>query len=479
MNPIRKLIIENFQSHVKTTITPAPDGQLTVITGPSDAGKTVVLRALRWLLFNEPQGTDFIRVGASFARVTVELESGHTVMRERTRATNRYKIVAPGSDGPQVFEGFGNSVPLEVQEITGVRPVKIGDLELNLNLAEQLAGPFLGSSISAGARAKVLGKLAGTEEIDYAAKQLGTDLYRRHQDEKRLTGEVAELEEKLQEYDWLPAAKMKIEALESIVAKIKAAQERRVALVELKERLAEADEKITGCHAVLYRWRNLEQGEELATDIAENQRSKETLVKLVNNYWTYQQSIWACEKIVAKYASLQEAEEKFQVTLKGIERAEQLRSLKNGYLAVQEAIQKNQDILNRLQGIDQAGEIAAAVREKITQRDILLRLARSYGSAGMLIAQEQIKVETLQQVAEAEKFLQAAAEKRRRWEKLVVLHDKYTSLSGLIEDARAKVVVWENRVAELQGAYQDELAAAGICPLCGQAINYQKIKEAV
>ncbi len=529
-NYLKKLTIENFQSHVKTTIEPAPPGQLTVITGPSDSGKTAVLRAGRWVFNNQPQGADFIRVGASFARTTVDYASGHTVIRERTKATNRYKIVAPGADGaktgPQVFEGFGSSVPLEVQEITGVRSVKIGDLELNLNLAEQLSGPFLGSSISSGARAKVLGKLAGTEEIDLAAKQLGTDLYRRNQDEKRLTGEVAALEEKLREYDWLPAAKAKIEALERLVERIKAAQGRRVRMTQLKEQLEQVDEKITACHtvlykwrnlkhaeqlsekiktgqemqnklvslkgqmaeadakitaaqAVLYRWRNLEQTEELTANVKENQRCKEVLIKLANSYWTFEKSIMACKKIIAKHAWLPEAEEKLYSAQKGIERVKRLRNLKAGYLSAQETIQKNQEILSRLQGIDQAGEIAAATQEKVTRRDILLRLARSYGKIGTFITQEQVKVEALKQVAEAENLLRAVVEKRLRWEKLIILRDKHMSLTGLIEDAWGKVVMWENRVTELQGAYQDELSAAGICPMCGQVIDYQKIKEAV
>ena len=155
MNTMKRLIIENFQSHKKTVVEFAPVGELTVIVGPSDTGKTVIIRALRWLLYNQPQGMEFVRTGASFARVTLEYESGHKVIRERTVSTNRYKIVYPDREGPEVFEGFGNSVPLEVQEITGVRPVRIGDENFLLNLSEQLDGPFLGTKqISSPARAK-------------------------------------------------------------------------------------------------------------------------------------------------------------------------------------------------------------------------------------------------------------------------------------------------------------------------------------
>lgn len=526
MNPITKLTIENFQSHQKSVIYLATNGQLTVITGPSDSGKTVILRALRWLLYNEPQGTDFIRVGASFARVTAEFESGHAVIRERTKATNRYKIIAPGTSEPQVFEGFGTSVPVEVQEITGVRPVQIGDLTLNLNLAEQLAGPFLGSSISAGARAKVLGKLAGTEEIDYAAKQLGTDLFRRSQDEKRLTAEIADLEAKIQEYNWLPATKAKIEALEELVTRIKAGHDRKNRLSQLKEQLTVVDGKIIGCRgllhkwrnlnevvrlaetvksgqekrtklmqlkaelskidtgitlaqAALYRWRHLKQAEQLSVNAADNHGRLELMAKLANDYWACQTQIIDYEAIIRRYAILPEVEFKFQAAQAAEERAKRLHNLKVSYITTQKMVQENQEILNRLQGVDEAGNLAASIQAKTARRDALRKLVQSYTETDCRIDQEQARIEALQQVTEAEKLLQTSDEKRQRRERLVGLRDKHSKLSCLVESMREQVVVMENRIAELEGAYLDELTAAGICPLCGQPITIENFKEAV
>jgi DNA repair ATPase RecN len=93
-NSIKQITVENFQSWKKGTIELAPNGQLTVLTGSSDSGKTAIgIRALRWLLYNIPQGTDFIRVGCTFARVSVLYESGHTVIRERSTSKNQYKII--------------------------------------------------------------------------------------------------------------------------------------------------------------------------------------------------------------------------------------------------------------------------------------------------------------------------------------------------------------------------------------------------
>ncbi|GAF15365.1 DNA double-strand break repair Rad50 ATPase [Bacillus sp. JCM 19045] len=96
--------MENFQSHQDTSIQ--FDQGLNVIVGQSDSGKTAVLRGLRWALFNLPRGTDFLKVGADFVRVTVTLTNGTKIVRERTSSKNRYKIQALEQD-ELVLEGFG------------------------------------------------------------------------------------------------------------------------------------------------------------------------------------------------------------------------------------------------------------------------------------------------------------------------------------------------------------------------------------
>lgn len=55
---IQEVTIEGYQSHTNSTFRLSPG--LTVITGPSDAGKTAIIRALRWFAFNEPTGEAFL-----------------------------------------------------------------------------------------------------------------------------------------------------------------------------------------------------------------------------------------------------------------------------------------------------------------------------------------------------------------------------------------------------------------------------------
>jgi len=157
-----------------------------------------------------------------------------------------------------VFEGFGSSVPLEVQQITGVAPVRIGDLDLTLNLSSQLESAFLGSSISSTARARVLGVLAGTEAIDHAAKSVGTDLHRARRDEARIESELTGIQEQLGRLAWVEPMGELLEAAANVVDKLKSATARqdRLELLairrhELRGRVGQCRDRIEVCERIL------------------------------------------------------------------------------------------------------------------------------------------------------------------------------------------------------------------------------------
>ena len=65
MGVISSLTLENFQSHKESKIV--FDKGLTVIIGQTDQGKSAIIRALKWVLYNEPRGTDFITAGTEHA----------------------------------------------------------------------------------------------------------------------------------------------------------------------------------------------------------------------------------------------------------------------------------------------------------------------------------------------------------------------------------------------------------------------------
>src|SRR5690606_9775988 len=146
---------------------------LTVLTGPTDSGKSAVFRALRWLIYGGPV---YVRTGTKAAAVSVALAAGTHVTRARNGSVNRYRIERPGEE-PQIFEGFGREIPLEVQRALGVRPLEVAGQSFEANLARQHEPAFLVSAISAPARAKILGQVAGVEAVDLAMKEAGRDIF--------------------------------------------------------------------------------------------------------------------------------------------------------------------------------------------------------------------------------------------------------------------------------------------------------------
>ena len=52
MRYVRRITLENFQSHKHTEMEFGPE--LNVIVGPSDSGKSAIIRALKWVMYNEP-----------------------------------------------------------------------------------------------------------------------------------------------------------------------------------------------------------------------------------------------------------------------------------------------------------------------------------------------------------------------------------------------------------------------------------------
>lgn len=527
MNTITKVIIENFQAHKKTTVFPAAVGQLTVLTGPSDSGKTAVIRALRWALYNIPQGTDYIRAGTSTARVTVEYSSGHQVIRERTRSYNRY-IVVDAVGERQTYEGFGNSVPLEVQLVTGVRPVVIADMEILVNLSEQLDGPFLGSkSVSAGTRAKALGKLAGTEEIDYAARQLGTDLYRRRQDEKGFNNVVVGLEEKIGAYDYLEEMGAWVEVAREILARL-------MADVELLERLEQLDADI---HAVSKLARDRQQvaielqvslgeiepllnkvGQDSANEVRLNKLSiglvesmdklihaqgvldttagvcaaakligqveqaygdRLRLSRLARNLGLGEEAIKQAKKVLRATKHCTAIDGLVEDTKRASDNLNRFNDLNGSLLGVKGRIIMANRILESTLGQLEAGQLLARVTQDMIALGQLQGLNGRYRDVRQGKARALVSLKETEYLDRLTALIQDTEGKLTLCWQLNKLHVHINDASRSIAESVDRISHFGAMAQEAQQQYIDLLTRLGVCPTCGAIVALEKLKEVV
>lgn len=150
---LEKIEIKNFQSHQATALNLSPN--VNTLQGNSDCGKSAVMRALSWLVFN-PAGDYFVSDWAKRGKtITAPCEvtlsvNGHKVTRKRDKDFNGYIL-----DG-QVFEATRNSVPPQVLSVLGLGEV---------NVQRQLDPPFL-LSMSAGDVSRYINSLVNLTRID-------------------------------------------------------------------------------------------------------------------------------------------------------------------------------------------------------------------------------------------------------------------------------------------------------------------------
>lgn len=150
---LTRLCLVNFQKHRRLDVELSP--AVTTIAGPSDTGKSAVLRALRWLALNKPQGSSFVKKGTKAATVVVEVE-GAQVRRKRGPGANLYRL------GEEEFRSFGTGVPNAVEEL----------LNLNeMNFQRQHDPPFW-FSLSPSQISRELNRIVDLESIDRLQAEL-------------------------------------------------------------------------------------------------------------------------------------------------------------------------------------------------------------------------------------------------------------------------------------------------------------------
>ena len=231
---IQEVTIEGFQSHVQSTFNLSPG--LTVITGPSDAGKTAIIRALRWFAFNEPTGEAFlhtirnpdgsVKEAVDQAKVSVTFDNGVTVTKTRRKGKTSYTH-SSYQNGWEKAE-----IPPEIKETLGLVKQQYGDFETCLNFAFQLDPPFLLSE-TASIGAKVLGKLAGTEVVDKSISEVNKKTHQVRTEISYADKQIGEIDVSLIEYFELDTKDQQLTKAEEAFTRLQEARERRGDLIKL------------------------------------------------------------------------------------------------------------------------------------------------------------------------------------------------------------------------------------------------------
>lgn len=467
MAAITKVRIEGFQSHVQSNFNLG--NGLNVITGPSDAGKTAIIRAVRWVAFNEPQGEAFVNEKVGEAVVAIYLENGVIITKRRRKGKTSYLLQQSEDDGGNLFEK--SEVPYEVQQALGISKQTFGDFVTALNFAFQLEAPFLISE-TASAGAKILGKLAGTEAVDLAIKDVSKDTYAARQERSQAEKEIEKIDYQLSEFMDLENLKEQLEACETIAQQIEADASKVDKLKQLKITYGTLVDQLERYQETLDRLAILgDLDEELKNIEAAQQRYE----KLLTIYSQYNRTAAALKSAKEQLDSL-EGIEMLSAQLESVEvnsqRIVDLKRLSAKLQTFTLAKEKAAETIDKMAGLEEVESLLEGIRKATERKATLWKFQVEKENVESFIESRKYQLTLFENLVEADSILQSAENDRARIMELRSLRAKHrldtadvTQANIALTDAKASIKQWEETLAKL---WEE---AGGLCPLCDHPVG--------
>jgi len=345
LNYITSVVIENFQSHEKSELEFV--NGLNVIVGPSDQGKSAVIRAIKWVLFNEPRGNEFIRNSANYARVEVQFNNGYRIIRERSSSKNRYTVINIQGEA-KVFEGFGNDVPEEVKAVHGIYKVLIdADSSVCLNIGEQLEAPFLISE-TGSTKAKAIGRLTGVHVLDNAIRECISDIKRESQLLVKYKKEKNELEGKLDSFKDLENIEKRINKCEVMLEKIYSLNEKLGKLERYKLEYKKVNDEIKKLFMINKEMKNVESAEKMVELLVSKIKLMTKLEVLSKKYSEINNEIIITESKCSKIKDIKKTEDIFEKIIQMQGKKEDIQKLNISYNSIKNSIADGEKYILKL-----------------------------------------------------------------------------------------------------------------------------------
>lgn len=471
MLDISKVIIKGFQSHVDSGFTLSPG--LTVITGPSDAGKTAVIRALRWLAFNEPQGEAFlhtirnadgsIKSAVDEAVVTVEFSDGTVITKTRRKGKTTYThslYLEPWEKA---------EVPPEIKETLGLVKQTYGEnFETCLNFAFQLDPPFLLSE-TGSAGAKVLGKLAGTEVVDKSIGAVNKLTHRIRTDIAQAEKTIGQLDVELLEYLTVDQDYETLLQLENIYHTVEEKLNKQKVLLDLQNSYTGLTERK---QVFLDTVDRLQSVPGLLQELGDVERTNDTLQMLSDldmSFWSHIKVCEVAKKTLRTVKNVDELKKQLNVVADLEGKTITLQDLRVRYLANVKFASLAEDEIRKADTVLQNKQAVNLLSDKLDRLNGLQTLSNKHRLATEGAEALQGRITTLEVTTVLQGKISGLRASVERIEKLQELADTLFVRSANLKAEEVKLTFASNSLEaatkELADAWE---AAGGVCPLCEQ-----------
>ncbi|SHE41397.1 AAA domain-containing protein [Seinonella peptonophila] len=472
MSYFQRLVLENFQSHEYTELH-FVEG-LNVLVGPSDSGKSSVLRALRWVLFNQPRGSDFIREGAQQCRVSLTLFDGTEIIRIRgqKKALNRYILRRPGQP-EQVLESLGTGPHPLILQAHGMYSL---DGDTYVQIGSQLDPPFLLAE-SGGKKANLIGRISGAHWIDLALKKMKQKQNSLRTTLRQLEQQEAEIQDKLLPYenltkleDQLTSAserfltlgnkRKRLHKLQELNKKYKQMKKEKQQILQLLDRfhqLPDLEQRVFYCeqqHWRLIQWKQIYLRYQQLREDQQKYRSK---IDQTANIPTAEKRVQYVEGIFSTLAKLNRLYQQWS----------QFSQEKFQYMGVQEHTAQIGEADSKLQHL-------VHKHERLIELQALAARSKSY-------RHNRASIESrLQQTKESDHWNQRFQACEVKYQQLLTLR----KITSAYHDNQNRLILGKKFIHDKQvelelftTQYMDLLEQIGRCPTCGAAVHEASIEH--
>lgn len=201
---INSLFLKNIQSHKSSKLNFSKG--VNLIIGTSDAGKSVIIKAIKKLASNRPTGPALLSWFGKTSIITADFD-GNKVSRIISSTKNSYKI------NDTEFKKVKSDVPVEVSDILNINQ--------NINIQSQVDPFFLLSNMySPGKVAEQFNEIVDLEIIDRSRRNIDSIEQREEKEKNKIEKEISDDSETLKTYDWINVTESKIKKAEKLETKI-------------------------------------------------------------------------------------------------------------------------------------------------------------------------------------------------------------------------------------------------------------------
>lgn len=325
---ISEVRIKNFQSHKDSVIKFDPG--VNIITGRSDSGKTAILRAIRWVVWNRPTGDEFRSHWGGDTQVDLVLDSGDIVSRIKKGTKNLYKL------NDTTFSAFGVGVPEEIQKALNLSEI---------NLQQQLDSPFLLTK-SSGEVAAHFNKVANLHIIEKANSFLKSNTNKLKSTFSLKKEEIKDQKKKLEQYESLEKWEAELEVLEEMDRKLSQKRANVQRFEEVISQITKVESKIKSYDYILSKEEKIKELEE----------KNEQLLQVIEDYRELNEVITnmtEVEEDINSYSDLFDYEEEL---LSLIEKKKKVEELTVDFSALSEIVESYRETEEELKEAEETAQ---------------------------------------------------------------------------------------------------------------------------